>query len=88
MSSTQRPLHAAPIGSRPSAEDKAILAVNYADLKAAAIQQQIRALTTQLLAITRSKTGALAKAIATRTSTDESTKLARASRQESSGLPR
>jgi len=53
-----------------------ILADTYADLNPAAIQRQIQALTAQLLTLTTSKSGAVAKPVPTRASTDESTKLA------------
>lgn len=58
-------------------EDKAILADTCVSINPAAVQRQIQALTTQLLAITTSKAGparkAPAKATSTRASTDEST---------------
>jgi hypothetical protein len=57
-----------------SAEDKAILADTYTGLNPAAIQRQIQALTAQLLTLTTSKTGAVAKPVLTRASIDESTK--------------
>jgi hypothetical protein len=57
-----------------SAEDTAILADTYTDLNPAAIQRQIQALTAQLLTLTTSKAGAVARPVPTRASADESTK--------------
>ena len=57
-----------------SDEDKAILADTYTDLNPAAIQRQIQALTAELLTLTTSKAGAVAKPVLTRASADESTK--------------
>jgi hypothetical protein len=60
-----------------TAEDKAILADAYAGINPAAVQRQIQALTTELLAITTSKAGPKTKATistpATRASSNEST---------------
>lgn len=55
-------------------EDKTILADTHATLNPAAIQRQIQALTSQLLALTTAKAGAAAKPAITRASAHESTK--------------
>ncbi len=55
------------------ADVKAVLADTYSNLNPAAIQRQIQALTTELLAITTSKAGPAKKATPTHASTDDST---------------